>query len=332
MKNLFFSLILFFAVSQSALSQQLDDTRRFIDDMLMLAERFAQPAADAAGYQASAGWFSSAAILDPWEFRVSIHGNALIIPEDRKTFSLQNSELQLLQIEGIQSTNLPTAFGGATGTFFTGELEFTNPINGETVTESVRFPAFEGIGRNFVPHAFAQIAIGLPAGSEITLRAMPEITIDGVTASTFGAGIKHNFSQYFSYNEPEDWQLAGAIAYSKLKVEYGFVPIEVEQYLMMNLVDVDADLWMIEAIASKRWGYFELFGAAGAAISNFSYEMGGGGPILFLVNSEIDNLENSQTQFKGDLGFNLHLGVFRLSAMATVGEFLNANMGLHVRI
>lgn len=328
MKKIILPLIAFL-VSPFVHSQENSDTRLFIDDVLTLAENFAQPAADAAGYQASAGWFSSATTLDRWEFAVSVHGNALLIPKKRKTFSLQNSQLGLLEIEGAESAELPTAFGGATGIFFAGEI--TNPINPSDKIP-VRFMAFEGIGRSYVPHAFVQATVGLPKGTDLTVRAMPEVTIDGVTASTFGAGLKHNFTQYFKNNRPEDFQLAGGLAYSRLNVKYGFDPIAVEQYLIMDMINVDADLWMLEAIGSKRWDNYELFGAVGATVSDFSYEMGGGGAFLPLVNSEINKLESSQNQFKADLGFNFYVNRFRISAMATVGEFINANLGLRVRI
>ncbi len=53
---------------------------------------------------------------------------------------------------------------------------------------------------------------------------MPKVTIDGVAASTYGMGVKHNLSQYFGYNYPEDFQLALGASYSKLTVEYAFDP------------------------------------------------------------------------------------------------------------
>lgn len=330
MKKIILPLFLFSLFSPVAhAQQQSSEIELFIDDMLILAENFAQPAADAVGYQASAGWFSSAATIDQWDFALSLHGNALFVPEKRKTFSLQNSQLGLLEIEGAESAKLPTAFGGGTNVFFTGGI--TNPLNPDEEIP-IRFMAFEGIGRSYVPHAFVQATVGLPRGTELTVRAMPEVTIDGVTASTYGAGVKHNFSQYFSYNEPEDFQFAAGLAYSTLNVEYGFDTIEVEQYLMMDLIDVKADLWMLEAIGSKRWGNAELFGAVGAALSDFEYEMGGGGALLPLVNSEINKLEEMQTQLKADLGFNFYYSRFRLSSMLTIGEFINANIGLQVRI
>ncbi len=313
----------------SAVSAQVN-SEEFIDDVLILASNFAQPAADAAPYQASAGWFSSAEALQKWDFRLSLHGNALFVPDDKQNFQLQNQDLSLLQMGEVSSAELPTGFGGATNIFFSGEVNFLNPISGEMESQEVRFKGFDGIAMSQIPHAFAQVAVGVGVGTEITLRAMPKTTIDGVAASTYGVGAKHNLTQYFG--EPGNFQFAAAIAYSKLQVEYEYDTIEVERYLSMNSVAVDADLWMAEFIGSKKWGFFELFGAAGAMNSNFHYEMGGSGVALGLVNSKMDILEGGQTQFKGDLGFNLHFGRFRLSTMATVGEFFNGNVGLHVRI
>ncbi len=145
-------------------------------------------------------------------------------------------------------------------------------------------------------------------------------------------GAKHSLSQYFGEIYPEDFQFALGASYSKLNVEYEFDPISVESYLTMDLITVDANLLMAEIIGSKRWDILELFAAVGVMNSKFDYEMGGSGFALPRVNSELGTIEDSQTQFKGDLGFNLHYGRFRLSAMGSVGEFFNANVGLHVRI
>ena len=322
MKKFYSFLFLFLPLSILA---QTDD-KLFVADMLTIAENFSQPAADAAGYQASAGWFSSALPLEKWDFRISLHGNALFVPSDKKTFSLSNADLKLLEIEGAESAELPTAFGGRS------EFKFVGDINYAGQDIPVDFNAIDGIGRDYVPHAFLQVAVGVSAGTEITVRAMPEVTIDGVTASTYGVGAKHSLSQYFGYNYPEDFQLALGVAYSKLNVDYEYDPVDVEGLLTLDMITVDADLFMAEVIGSKRWSFFELFGAAGAMNSNFKYEMGGNGILLPQVNTEVDRIEDSQMQFKGDVGFNLYFGRFRLSSMATLGDFFNANVGLHVRI
>ena len=324
MKKIYLFL-LFIIVSGSAAFAQ-NDVSDFIDDVLFLGGNFSEPAADGAAYQASAGWFSSASPLEKWDFRISLHGNALFVPEDKKSFNLSNADLKILKIDGAESATLPTAFGGGSSVTLSGEIEF----NGQTIPVD-KFQAIEGIGRDYVPHAFLQVAVGVSAGTEVTLRAMPEVAIDGVTASTYGVGAKHSLSQYFSNSYPENFQLAIGASYSKLKVGYDFEPKGAEGVVILDKIDVDANLFMAELIGSKKWGVFEVFGAAGAMNSNFGYTFGGTGQIDS-VNSEVDSLEDSKMQFKGDLGFNLHFGRFRISTMATVGEFLNANLGLHVKI
>ena len=324
MKKNIFLLMMFCAFPITVLAQ--NDVTDFIDDMLVLGGNFSEPAAKGAAYQASAGWFSSATALEKWDLRISIHGNALFVPSDEKKFSLSNSDLKILQMDQSETAMLPTAFGGKSSVNLSGEIYF----NGELLAEP-SFPAIEGIDRGYVPHAFLQVAIGVSAGTEVTVRAMPEVTIDDVTASTYGIGIKHNLSQYFANNYPEAFQLALGASYSKLIVGYEFEPKGAEGVVMLDEIDVDANLFMAEVIGSKQWGAFEIFGAAGAMNSAFSYTFGGTGEVG-LVNAEVDSLEDANLQFKGDLGFNLHFGRFRLSAMGTVGEFFNTNLGLHVRI
>ncbi|NJW54199.1 DUF6588 family protein [Salinimicrobium oceani] len=325
MKRFLYLFIAVFFVSP--VSAQSEDIGNFISDVLFIAEEFSDPAADAAGMQASAGWFSSASALEKWDIRFSLHGNALMIPEKRKSFTMRNSDLKLLQIEGVESVEVPTAFGGVSKEMLSGTINF----NGQEIP--VNFDAIDGIGRNYVPHAFMQIAVGLSAGTEITVRAMPNVTIDGVTANTYGLGVKHNLNRYFNpYDFERKFQVALGVAYSKLNVEYEFEPQGAEGIVLLNQINVDADLFMAELIGSMELGFFEPFAAVGVTNSSFDYVFGGTGDYLVEVNNQVDKLEDSAVQFKGDLGFNLHFGRFRLSAMGTVGDFFNGNLGLHFRI
>ncbi|MFD1096735.1 DUF6588 family protein [Salegentibacter chungangensis] len=328
MKRYLISLLtlLMFVVSNSY-AQKSTSFEGFVTDMKTIAGNFASPASNGAAYQASAGWFSSAAPLETWDVRFSVHGNALFVPTSEKSFTISKGELGFLSIEDADNAKLPTAFGSSTDVYFTGRLE--GEFNGQNVSQDVRFKALDGINKGFVPHAFVQASVGLPYGTELTVRAMPEVTIDDVQASTFGAGLKHNLSQYFSRNEPENLQLAAGISYSKFNVKYAFEPIPIENYLVMDLIDVDANLWMGEFIASKQYGGFEIFGALGATSSDFKYVMGGSGDFLDNVNVELEDLGDTEIQFKGDIGFNMYFNNLRVSTMATAGKFFNLNLGIH---
>lgn len=320
-RSIFYLSSLLFLVS-SVVKAQDTERQLIIGDLLLLTDNFAQPASNGAAYQASAGWFSSATPVDEWKVRVSVHGNALFVPTSKKTFTVSNSQLQALNIQGAQNARVPTAFGTSSDVVFQGEYQ----------GYPFEFQAFEGINRDYVPHAFVQAAVGLPYGTEVTVRAMPEVTIDGVDASTYGIGVKHSLSQYFRYNRPDDFKLAVGLAYTKFKVAYDFTPVDI-QIATLDLIDVNADLWMLEAIGSRRYGDFEVFGALGATSSAFDYTMDGTGDAgLKEINTALKTLGDSEVQFKGDIGFNLYFGRFRVSTMATAGKFFNANLGLHFTI
>lgn len=322
MKNLLKLLSVFIVFTAPNFLSAQNDVERVMGDLLFLADEFASPAAAGAAYQASAGWYTSGATLEPWEFEVSVHANALFIPSSRKIGTISNTELTLLNIKGASNARVPTAFGEGTEVYYEGSI-FGN---------SFEFKAFEGIDKGFVAHPFAQVSMGLPYETEVTVRALPELTVDGVTFSTYGGGIKHNFSQYFRFNDAEDIQLAGVITYSKFDVKYGFEPVDIPEVAVLNLIDVDANLWLIEALASKRYGEFEVFGALGATNANFGYQMDGSGPFLGDVNTALEVLGDNELQFKGDIGFNLYFDKFKVSSMITAGKFFNLNMGLHFRI
>lgn len=308
--------LLLFLSSNLITAQNYGD---LIRDIEFLAGEFADPAAEGAAYQATAGWFTSALTLFPWKFEISIHGNGLIVPSSKKNSSIsEGNDLKYLNIVDDDRARVPTAYGGTTEVYY----------DGEGVDS---FQALEGVNKGFLSHGFVQVTMGLPLESEITVRALPELTVDGVTFNTYGAGIKHNFSQYFMFNEPEDLQISGIITYSKFDVGYGFTPINLLN-TTLDVIDVDANLWLFEVLASKRYENFEIFGALGTASSEFNYVMNGDGDLLPAINSGLEVLGDSELQFKGDIGFNLYFNKFKVSTMVTAGSFFNMNLGLHFRI
>lgn len=319
-----FALTIIFSSTIFNLNAQ-SDVDLFVEDMLFLADGFASPASESAAYQGTAGWFTSAAALEKWKVDVSVHGNALFVPSSKKQFTVNNNDFKILRLMGNASgAEIPTAFGADSDVQFEGELDYL----GQTL-EITNFQAIEGIDKGALVYPFVQVSVGLPLEFELGVRALPELEVDGSKFSTYGVALKHNFSQYFRFNEPDDLQLAGIISYNLFDVKYEFTPISVEQIVNLNLIDVNANVFMAEFMASKKYGNFEIFGALGLVQSDFKYEFDGSGVGLGLINSELTALEDSEAQFKGDIGFNLLFDRFKISTMATAGNFFNINMGLH---
>ncbi|WP_026933623.1 DUF6588 family protein [Christiangramia echinicola] len=322
MKNLkkLFLLILVFISGNSFAQLIPEEGQQIVDDLLFLADGFASPASESAAYQATASWFTSARALEPWKVDVSLHGNALFVPSSKKQFTVNSGDFGNLTInDGDGGAQVPTAFGGGSEVMF----------NGSFMGEEFSFQAIEGIDKGALIYPFAQVSVGLPYGFQVGVRALPGLEIDGAEFSTYGVGLKHNFSQYFRFNDEDDLQIAGILAYDIFDVKYEFEQISVPDLVNLNLIDVSAGVWMAEVMASKKYENFEIFGALGVAQSDFEYEFGGSGVALPIINNELVRLNDKEAQFKGDIGFNLYFNKFKISTMATAGKFVNVNLGLH---
>ncbi len=326
MKNIFQNLLFISLLLAFGFTNAQSDQDLLIEDMLLIADNFAAPAAEAAAIQSSAGWFSSAKDLGKWKVEISLHGNALFVPGSKQTKLASNADFNILNIQGSSNALLPTVFGGDTDEIFEGELS----------GQDFFFNAIDGLNKKVIIHPFPQVTIGLPYGTEVALRFVPRVTINNVGVSTSGIGLKHNFAQYFKYSRPDDFQMAAVFTYSNIDIDYQYTPIEISasgvNVLKLNRIDVSADLWLLQALASKLYGNFEVFGAMGVTSSNFDYSMGGGGDLLPELNRKLSVLGGNDVKFKADLGFNYYVGNFKISSAFTAGSFFNANLGLHYKI
>ena len=329
MKNIlpFLSVILLLLSHNT--NAQNDQTTLLVNDMLLVAENFASPGAEGAALQSSAGWFTSASTLEKWKFEVSLHGNALFVPSGKQKKLSNNRDFQILSFRGSENALLPTVYGGSTDAVFEGEI--INPITNQV--QSFDFNAIDGLGKETLIHPFPQVTMGLPYSTEVSVRYLPSIIVNDVGFSTYGMGLKHNFTQYFERRyDPENFQFAAVVTYSNFKVDYQFTQLSIPQFVELNRIDVNADLWLFQVLGSKLYSSFEVFGALGVTASNFEYELGGTGSALPLLNDALVGIKGSGSKFKGDVGFNYYFSNFKVSAMFTASNFFNANLGIHYRI
>ena len=324
MKKLHIPLLLFsFLGLGTSVFAQADQQTQLINDMLLVADNFAAPGAEGAALQSSAGWFSSASTLNKWKFEVSLHGNGLFIPSGKKNQLSSNRDFSILRFRGSDNALLPTVYGGDTDAVFEGTV----------FGQQFSFDAIDGLDKGMLIHPYPQVTVGLPYGTELAVRYLPSVIVNDVGFSTYGAGVKHNFSQYLERRfDPEDFQFAAAATYSNFKVDYAFTQLSIPSLMDLNRIDVDADLWLFQVLGSKLYDSFEVFGGLGVTLSQFEYKMGGTGVALPLLNQELQGLHGNSTKFKGDIGFNYYFNNFKISSMFTASNFFNANIGLHYRI
>ncbi len=321
MRKIFNSTLILSLLLVTQISKAQSDIDLLIEDMLLVADNFAAPGAEGATLQSSAGWFSSALTLDKWQVEFSVHGNALFVPSSKLSKIVNNNQFEILEISGASNALLPTVYGGDTDVVYEGRI----------FGQDFSFDALDGLDKSVVLHGFPQVTVGLPYKTEIAVRYVPEVYIDDVGISTYGAGIKHNLSQYFQRRfDPENFQFALTGNYSNFKADYKFLPVDI-QIANLNRIKVDANMWNLQVIGSKLYDNFEVMGGVGYTNSNFDYAFGGTGDSLPVLNAQLGALGNNEGKFKGNLGFNFYANQFKISTVFSASGIFNANLGVHYR-
>ena len=328
------AFIFLFPVVASSQNTYLTDVEDFLVDMLLVSNKYVSPAAEAAVYQSTGSWYSSAKSLDLFEVDVSLHVNALPVSESQKSFTINQSDFgdDGLRIRGAQTAQVPTALGGETSVFY----DFT--LGGD----DYELQTFEGANQQVFYYPYLQGSIGLWGQTEVTLQYVPQVKIDASGYKTFGGAIKHNISQYWLGDTPDTQalQVAVQVVYSLFDSKIFFDGFEItstdpdqDALAVINSLTVDANAFTGQLIASKRINKFEFVGALAVSANQFDYTMGGEGNFLLgLLNDAFTALEDTSSMLRGNIGVNYHMHNWYLASNVTIGKFINTNLSIHYKL
>ena len=292
-------------------------------DMVFLSGQYVDPAAEAAVYQSSGGWYTSAKTKELWDVEISVQGNLLFIPNKSKNFVINNDDLANLQIKGSATSALtPTALGEDNFVVLEGSID-GNPFE---------FDSPEGINESYAKHAQIQASVGLWKGTAFTVRYSPKIKFDKTYYQIIGVGLQHSISQWMPKLKESTFHLAGLITYSNYSVSDSFSAINLPQVGTLNSVIVDGQSFMFNVIASKEVKNFDFAAAIGVTSTSFVYSIGGDGAALSVLNQTLDANNESKTNYKIDLGVNYRFYDFSINSMITFGSFTNLVLGLNYNI
>jgi hypothetical protein len=326
------AFFLLFPIAAFGQNTYIADVEDFLVDMLVISNKYVSPAAEAAVYQSTGSWYSSAKSLELFELDVSFHVNALPVSNSQKSFTVRDTDFISLKIRDATSAEVPTALGGDTDVFY----DFS--LNGE----AYELQTFEGATQKVFYYPYLQGSIGLWKQTELTLQYVPEIKIDASGYKTFGGAIKHNISQYWHGSDADDTaiQIAVQVAYSlfdsKIFIDaFEISPTNPEEpaLAVINSLAVDADAVTLQFIGSTRYRSFEFVGAFAMSANQFDYTMDGEGAFfLSLLNEAFTALEDTSTMMRGNVGVNYHMNNWYLASNVTIGKFINTNFSIHYKL
>jgi hypothetical protein len=308
-KSLLSLIVLSVFLTSTAWSQikQVDFLTGGINDAKPLFESYLLPYANSFGAGLNAGWYNTAKPHKLGGFDVTLTFNAAWAPKMDRSFDL--TKIGLSDNVAIEGNPIAPTVGGKM-TPDRPELVYTQDFAGETI-ELARYKVPNGTGINMVPIPMAQLGVGLPFGTDVTVRYLPSINIgENGNVGLWGVGGKHSISQHIPFVKRIpvlDVSVQGG--YTKLNT-YANVDFKPEELVAtaQNLVtdqgrfddqriDFTASAWTINIVASQTLPVITFYQGIGYSNSTVNFGLLGDYPMASLATTGAFKI-NYQSRFK----------------------------------
>ncbi|MCF8222203.1 MAG: hypothetical protein K9J25_03575 [Bacteroidales bacterium] len=230
-----------------------------INDGMKLMEAYISPFANAFGAGFNSAWYNTAKPHKFGGFDVTLSVSAGFVPDDALEFDLADIEFSNLQLVNPAAGSIAPTIAGETESG--PALHALQPVPGYpgTEVEVVNFNSPQGTGFGVVPAPMLQAGIGLPLGSEIKLRYIPNTPVDEGSLQLFGGGLMKSITEHIKAFNLLPVNISAFAGYNKLS---GTIPISVQPesdmyYTNYTLADfndqvfnVDVTSWNVSLIGS----------------------------------------------------------------------------------
>jgi hypothetical protein len=315
-----------------------------------LVDAYGEPLFRGIGAGLNGGWYNSAKADKLLHFDLRITASAAFVPTSDKTFDVTQIGLSNNVRPDNSSQTIAQTFGGSSSV--SGPLLDIYDDDGHKVG-SFTMPSGK---LSFVPAPQVQLTIGLIQNTDISIRAIPTISITNEgSVSSIGFGIRHNLIQDFvgkGASKIFPFDLAIAAGYSHLNMniplnvqpEDGTEPASTSQNTDFNNQHIAAAFnnFMVQLIFSKKITFFTPFAAVGYnntrttfnAVGNYpvttgeSVSPGGIYSTYTTYPNPVNISETSVDGFRADLGFQLTPGFFRLYVSGSLAAYKSVNAGI----
>lgn len=342
--GLLISALFLFSSTLSAQIDSFDFLKALPSDAQKFLAAYTEPWTNAFGAGLNGSWYNTAKPHKPLGFDLTTSINVGMVPSSASEFDLSSLGLQSL----VGTGKTPSISGPESPL-----PDLAVVSNGR---ELARFPAPPGTDWRYVPAPIVQLSVGLPLGTEIKGRFVPEIHLQDSYISLWGIGLMHNLTQYLPGDKllPYDVSLFGG--YTKLT---GGLPISLEPGTPQNYTtpvnfdDQKLNLTVsginVSAIGSFNLRVITFYGGLGYSKTKTEIGLSGNFPTP-TWNNDLNRVEynNSGVQttddfevieienfsgLRANLGIRLKLAWLTLHADYTRAQYnvFSAGLGISVR-
>lgn len=279
-----------------------------IINFLLVSKEFAEttlskynkPLAEGLTYGVTGGWYGMANVQSPWKFNISLISNGTFIPKNKRSYGLDISNIENLEIVGGGNlVNVPTILGNTNSSV---RMEAT--LDGR----QFEFDVPTGIGLadlNLLPSALLQLSMGLPGATEVKIRYFPRISVDNIRIGLIGVGLQHEFSQWIEAMEKSKISLSAFIGYVDLSNNAKFDADGAVQG-KNELIESNVKIWNYAILSSTHFPIYNVFLGLGYVNSKSKTELKG----TFLIDTPIQSIifKDPLTTRNNTSGVKLNIG------------------------
>ncbi|HEY0091224.1 MAG TPA: DUF6588 family protein, partial [Flavobacterium sp.] len=270
--NIALGLSMFLGVNASAqTTDPFVQIGNLLTDALLISKLYITPATDAAVYQASSGWVNTPQKAKLWDFTLSLHVNTFFVPASNRRYTIENSDFLFFHFEnGEPSASVPTALGNDDQVWLVGT------IDDGTNQNNIRLETPEGVDMEQIVYPYLQGSLGLVFGTELVVKYSTKVQLKKGHYQVYGAGLKHNLSQYVPKMEAKNLFVSAFAGFSKEEISFKFLDTQTPYgTLGLNEITGLVDTWQFQLNASKKWNKFELIGGFITNVSDIEYKVEG---------------------------------------------------------
>ena len=336
MKNLILSIITLFLGFTITNAQLFGGIENILyastEDARILAEGYTAPLGKALTYSLNSGWATSAKTHKKLGFGLAVGGAAPFVPDADQVFTPTG-----LSSLSVPSGSLPTVFGEGGDQELT--FTFSESIFGIEVEyeDKLSFPGGlkDELPLGTIPAPFVQASVGVVFDTDLLVRFIPTMEIQGSTFSLMGVGLKHNIMQYFGPLDKLPLNVSVLAAISKASFEYDLSDSSFGGNSANRKTTFEADTFTLQALASVDLPIISAFAGLGYNSGDSQFDVSGdysidygvaGIPPRILEDPISTTSETSGVM--GIVGARLNLLFLKIFANYTIQEYNTLTAGI----
>jgi hypothetical protein len=305
-------------------------------DARILAEGYTAPLGKTLTYALNSGWATSAKTHKKLGFGLAIGAAAPFVPDADQIFNPTG-----LTSLSVPTGSLPTVFGeGGDQTLnFTLVSDDIPGLGAQKYTGELTLPGGlkDELPLGTIPAPFVQASVGVVFDTDLLIRFVPTIEIQGSTFSLTGFGLKHNIMQYFGTLDKLPLNVSILAALSKASFEYDLSNSTFGGNSPNRKMTFEADTFTLQALASIDFPVISAFAGLGYNAGDSQFDVSGdysidyevaGLPTISRILEDPISIASEASGAMGIVGVRLNLLFLKIFANYTIQEYNTLTAGI----